>query len=167
MNEFQVKMPKKGGRNTCINQLPVLLIEGKPSINAYFTSIRGLALPSAAQSNRSHYQSKVFVCVSVFSRRVRLIARMQLIGFYYWRGTGSQYRRVYKNLRARGGVYKKIRVQERGSRKKYVEPAGVGLQKGIGRLMDVKIFLCAFGRCSLWHIYRTYPIPDIHGAKFQ
>ncbi len=43
--------------------------------------IRGSALPSAAKSNRSHYQSKVIVCVSVKSRRVRLIARMRSIGF--------------------------------------------------------------------------------------
>ena len=33
------------------------------------------------QQNRSHYQSKVIVCMSVISRRVRLIARMRSIGF--------------------------------------------------------------------------------------
>ncbi len=33
-----------------------------------------------AKSNRGHYQSKVIVCVSVISRRVRLIARMRSIG---------------------------------------------------------------------------------------
>ena len=43
--------------------------------------IRGSALPSAAKSNRSHYQFKVFVCVSVISRRVRIIARKWSIGF--------------------------------------------------------------------------------------
>ncbi len=43
--------------------------------------IRGSALPSAAKSNRSYYQSKVIVCVSVISRRVLLIARMRSIGF--------------------------------------------------------------------------------------
>ena len=29
--------------------------------------IRGSALPSAVKSNKSHYQSKVFVCVSIIS----------------------------------------------------------------------------------------------------
>ncbi len=45
--------------------------------------IRGSALPSAAKSNRNHYQSNVFVCVSVISWRMRIIARMRSIGFYY------------------------------------------------------------------------------------
>ena len=43
--------------------------------------IRGSALPSALKSNNSHYQSEVFVCVSVISRRMRIIARMRSIGF--------------------------------------------------------------------------------------
>ncbi len=43
--------------------------------------IRGLVLPSAFKSNRSHYQSKVFVCVSIISRRMPIIARMRSIGF--------------------------------------------------------------------------------------
>ncbi len=42
---------------------------------------RGSALLSAANINRSHYQFKVFVCVSVISGRVRIIARMWTIGF--------------------------------------------------------------------------------------
>ena len=42
--------------------------------------IRGLALPSAAKSNRSHYQFKVFVCVSLISGRMRIIVRMRSIG---------------------------------------------------------------------------------------
>ena len=51
--------------------------------------VRGLALPSAAKSNnckfgakKSHYQSKVFVCVSVTSGRMRIIAQIRSIGFY-------------------------------------------------------------------------------------
>ncbi len=43
--------------------------------------IRGSALPSAVKSNRSQYQSKVFVCVSIISRRMRIIARMPTTGF--------------------------------------------------------------------------------------
>ncbi len=39
------------------------------------------ALLSAAKSNRSHYQFEVFVCVSVISWRMRIIARMWSIGF--------------------------------------------------------------------------------------
>ncbi len=38
--------------------------------------IRGSALPSAAKSIRSDYQSKVFVCVSVIKGRIRIVARM-------------------------------------------------------------------------------------------
>ncbi len=36
---------------------------------------------SPVKSNRNHYQSKVFVCVSVISWRMRIIARMRSIGF--------------------------------------------------------------------------------------
>ena len=43
--------------------------------------IRGSALPSAAMSNSHHYQSKVIVCVSVISWRLRIVARMRSIGF--------------------------------------------------------------------------------------
>ncbi len=43
--------------------------------------IRGSALPSATKSNKSHYQHEVFVCVSVISWRMRIIARMRSIGF--------------------------------------------------------------------------------------
>ncbi len=42
--------------------------------------IRGSALSSAANSIRSDYQSKVFVCVSVIRGRIRIIARMRSIG---------------------------------------------------------------------------------------
>ncbi len=42
--------------------------------------IRGSALPSAAKSIRSHYQFYVFVCVSLISGRMRIIARMRSIG---------------------------------------------------------------------------------------
>ncbi len=41
---------------------------------------RGSALPHAAKSNKSHYQFKVFVCVSVISERMQILARMQSIG---------------------------------------------------------------------------------------
>ncbi len=43
--------------------------------------IRGSALPSAARSNKSHHQSKVFVCVSIIMGRILIIARMRSIGF--------------------------------------------------------------------------------------
>ncbi len=45
------------------------------------TDIRGSALLSAAKSNRSHYQPKVFVCVSVIRQHIRIIVQMQSIGF--------------------------------------------------------------------------------------
>ncbi len=48
--------------------------------------IRGLALPSAAKSINHHYQSKVIVCVSVISGRLRIIAQMRSIGFYFQGG---------------------------------------------------------------------------------
>ncbi len=45
-----------------------------------FVDNKGSALPSAGKSNKSHYQFKVFVCVSVISGRMRIIARMRSIG---------------------------------------------------------------------------------------
>ncbi len=38
------------------------------------------ALPSAAKSNKSHFQFKVFVFVSLISGRMRISARMRSIG---------------------------------------------------------------------------------------
>ncbi len=43
--------------------------------------IRGSALPSAVKSNKRHYQSTVFVCVSMISWRVLIIAQVRSIGF--------------------------------------------------------------------------------------
>ena len=43
--------------------------------------IRGSAFLSAVKSNKNHYQSKVFVCVSIISGHMRIIVRMQSIGF--------------------------------------------------------------------------------------
>ena len=40
-------------------------------------NIRGSALPSAAKSNRSHYQSKVFFCMSVISGYMQIITQMR------------------------------------------------------------------------------------------
>ncbi len=50
--------------------------------------IRGSALPSAAKSITSHYQSKVFVCVSVISGCITKIARMRPIGYSFISKTG-------------------------------------------------------------------------------
>ncbi len=38
------------------------------------------AEPSAEKGNRSNYKFKVFVCVSLISGRMRIIARMRSIG---------------------------------------------------------------------------------------
>ncbi len=43
--------------------------------------IRGSALSSVVKSNKSYYQSKVFVCVSVISGHMRIIARMRSVSF--------------------------------------------------------------------------------------
>ena len=43
--------------------------------------IRGSTLPSAAMSDNHHYQSKMYVCVSVMSGRLWIIAQMRSIGF--------------------------------------------------------------------------------------
>ncbi len=43
--------------------------------------IRASDLPSAVKSNRSNYQSEVFVCVSIISGHMRVIAQMQSICF--------------------------------------------------------------------------------------
>ena len=42
--------------------------------------MRGSGLQSAAKSNKSYYQSEVFVCVSVVSGHILIIARMWSIG---------------------------------------------------------------------------------------
>ena len=43
--------------------------------------IRGSASQSAAESNKRHYQSKVFVCVSVTRGHIPIIVRMRSISF--------------------------------------------------------------------------------------
>ena len=43
--------------------------------------IRGSALPGAAKSKKSHYQSMLFVCVSLIRGRILIIVRMRSIGF--------------------------------------------------------------------------------------
>ena len=58
--------------------------------------IRGSALPSAAKSNKSHYQRKVFVCVSVNRGRIWIIARMRSIGVLIYKITDhGQVGKVY------------------------------------------------------------------------
>ena len=52
--------------------------EETPGSGIHFYSDRQLLI---AKSNKSHYQSEVFVCVSVVSRRMRIIARMRSISF--------------------------------------------------------------------------------------
>ncbi len=52
----------------------------RPSVCPPSHDIRGSALPSAVKSNKNHYQSKVFVCVSIISGRMRIITRMQSVG---------------------------------------------------------------------------------------
>ncbi len=57
-------------------------VKGQGQISgAHSVDIRGSALPSAAKSNKSHYQSKVFVSLSVISGRMRIIMQMRSIGF--------------------------------------------------------------------------------------
>ncbi len=53
-------------------------------LRSHAWTVRGSALPSAAKSNRSHYQFKVFVCVSLISGRIRIIARMRSIAVLIW-----------------------------------------------------------------------------------
>ena len=62
-------------------ELMYLVASVRPSVRLRKLYIGGSALPSAVKSNKSHYQSKVFVCVSIISGRIRIIARMQSIGF--------------------------------------------------------------------------------------
>ncbi len=44
-------------------------------------SVRPSVFSLTVKSNKNHYQSKVFVCVSIISGRMRIIARMRSIGF--------------------------------------------------------------------------------------
>ncbi len=46
-----------------------------PSVRLPFNNL------TAEKSSKSHYQSEVFVCVSVISRHMRIIALMRSIGF--------------------------------------------------------------------------------------
>ena len=52
-------------------------------LNSWHTAvdIRGSALPRAAKSNRSHYQSRVFVCESAIKGHIRIKACMWSNGF--------------------------------------------------------------------------------------
>ncbi len=62
-----------------------MVVSVRPSVTAELytvfwraaVDIRGSALPSAAKSNKSHYQFKVFLCVSLISGRMRIIVRMR------------------------------------------------------------------------------------------
>ncbi len=81
----QVKQAGKDNRQSVFidreaREIMYLVASVRPSVRP---SVRlwGSALLSAVKSNRSHYQSKVFVCVSIISRRMRIIARMRSIGF--------------------------------------------------------------------------------------
>ncbi len=64
-------MPKK----SCFDITVSLLCgQGQRSGSNFWcasVNIRGLGLLSAAKSNNPHYQSKVFVCVSVISGRIK------------------------------------------------------------------------------------------------
>ncbi len=56
-------------------------VKGQGQLSGAQRSILGARLCRVQQrAKRSHYQSKVIVCVSVISRHVRLIARMWSIG---------------------------------------------------------------------------------------
>ena len=59
----------------------VLITRVKVKFWCAAVDIRGSAVPSAAKSNKSHYQSKVFVCVSVIRGCIQIIAWIQSIGF--------------------------------------------------------------------------------------
>ncbi len=50
-------------------------------LNCLTYNLRGSTLPSVAKSSNPHYQSKVFVCVSLIGGRMWIIARMRSIGF--------------------------------------------------------------------------------------
>ncbi len=52
--------------------------------------IRGSALPSAAKSNESYYQSEVFVFVSVIRGHILIIAHMRSIGVLICESIGAQ-----------------------------------------------------------------------------
>ncbi len=58
--------------------VPDDLVEGSNTQMVFWRQNNGWG-GSAAKSNNHHYQSKVIVCVSVISRRSRIIARMRLL----------------------------------------------------------------------------------------
>ncbi len=58
--------------------------QGDNAIGSIRPSVRFcLALPSAARSNESHYQSIKCLSVSVIRGRIWIITRMQSISFYF------------------------------------------------------------------------------------
>ena len=61
-------------------QIDNALYSVRPSV-CLSVDVCGFVLPSAVKSNNHHYQSKVIVCVSVISGRMRIIARMRSAGF--------------------------------------------------------------------------------------
>ena len=60
------------------SRVKVKVIFGRAAVD-----IRSSALPSAVKGNKSHYESKVFVCVSIISGRMRIIAQMRSNFFEY------------------------------------------------------------------------------------
>ncbi len=58
--------------------------------------IRGSALPSAVKSNKIHYRSKVFVCVSVISWRMRIIAADAVDRLLIWISILEHYMLFFK-----------------------------------------------------------------------
>ncbi len=63
--------------NSCLKRV---IIDREASEIMHLVASARLFLPSAAKSIRSHYQSKVFVCVSVIRGRIRIIVRLRSIG---------------------------------------------------------------------------------------
>ncbi len=80
---FRVKVKGRGqGQRSGSRSKVEVKVKGQVKVKFWRAAVdnRGSALPSAAKSNKSHYQFKVFVCVSVISGRMRIIARMRSIG---------------------------------------------------------------------------------------
>ncbi len=53
------------------------MVEGQGQRSIFWRAaadIRGSALPNAVKSNKNHYKSNVFVCVSIISQRTWIIS---------------------------------------------------------------------------------------------
>ncbi len=98
--------PRSEGDNTLSSVRPSIHLSVCPFVCALMAEPVDLEpLSSAAKSNKSHYQCKVFVCVSVSSGRIRIIAQTRSFGILIWLFTLDS---VYWDIVNRGPAFQGV-----------------------------------------------------------